>query len=221
MLSDDLSIRIREGLIDHHCLTGKIAGIDSDFHMPVALFRPERDSSLFPLYHSLAGRVEQRRCHRIRLSRYQTAVRDGVHDHTRIRLGCSCTERRICDCLPVIGKISVRGDLNIVLIQCLVHDDRAAPHVVRITGEQITDPIAAAYFPDADEPLTVTFNATSSSFEIVAPLSSHGEELYMDVSFIDSPILRTDPDCINGYLILNPRTVNLVSGALAEMYLNK
>ena len=93
--------------------------------------------------------------------------------------------------------------------------------VLRITGEQITNPIAAAYFPDADEPLTVTFNATSSSFEIIAPLSSHGEDLYMDVSFIDSPILRTDPDCINGYLILNPRTVNLVSGALAEMYLNK
>ena len=93
--------------------------------------------------------------------------------------------------------------------------------VLRITGEQITDPIAAAYFPDAEEPLTVTFNATSSSFEIVAPLSSHGEDLYMDVSFIDSPILRTDPDCINGYLILDSRTVNLVSCALAEMYLNK
>ena len=93
--------------------------------------------------------------------------------------------------------------------------------VLRITGEQITDPIASAYFPDADAPLTVTFNATSSSFEITAPLSSHGEDLYMDVSFIDSSALHNDPDCINGYLILNPRTVNLVSGALAEMYLNK
>ena len=107
------------------------------------------------------------------------------------------------------GRLSVRPKL------------KSFARTLRITGEQINDPVAAAYFPDADEPLTATFNATSSSFEIVAPLSSHGEDLYMDVSFIDSHLLRTDPDCINGYLILNPRTVNLVSGALAEMYLNK
>lgn len=92
---------------------------------------------------------------------------------------------------------------------------------LRITGEQITDPISAAYFPDADEPLTVTFNAASSSFEIVAPVSSHGDDLYMDVSFINSGVLRNDPDCINNYLILNSRTVNLVSRALAEHYYKK
>ena len=92
---------------------------------------------------------------------------------------------------------------------------------MRITGEQISDPIAAAYFPDADEPLTATFNATSSSFEIIAPLNSHGDDLYMDISFIDSPALRNDPDCINGYLILNSRTVNLLSGVLSELYLHK
>ena len=59
------------------------------------------------------------------------------------------------------------------------------------------------------------------SFEIVAPLNCHGEDLYMDISFIDSPLLQSDPDCINGYLILNPRTVNLVSRALSELYLYK
>ncbi|MBR3200320.1 MAG: ribonuclease H-like domain-containing protein [Mogibacterium sp.] len=93
--------------------------------------------------------------------------------------------------------------------------------ILRITGEQITDPVAAAYFPDADVPVTATFNATSSSFEITAPLNSHGEELYMDVSFIDSPLLRADPDYVNGYLILNSRTVNIVSKVLSELYLLK
>ena len=92
---------------------------------------------------------------------------------------------------------------------------------LRITGEQITDPVAAAYFPDADEPLTATFNATSSSFDILAPLQSHGDDLFIDISFIDSPELQDDPDCVNGYLILDPRTVNLVSKALSEHYLLK
>lgn len=92
---------------------------------------------------------------------------------------------------------------------------------LRITGEQIFDPIAAAYFPDADDPLTVTFNATTSSFEIVSPVNSHGEDLYMDISSVDSAELRSDPDCIGSYLILNSRTVNLVSKALSEKYLLK
>ena len=107
------------------------------------------------------------------------------------------------------GRLSVRPKL------------KSFARTLRITGEQINDPVAAAYFPDADEPLTATFNATSSSFDIIAPLNSHGDDLYMDVSFMDSPALRDDPDCINGYLILNPRTVNLVSGALSEWYLHK
>ncbi len=107
------------------------------------------------------------------------------------------------------GRLSVRPKI------------KSFARILRITGEQITDPVAAAYFPDADEPLTATFNATSSSFEIVAPVNSHGDDLYMDISFIDPPVLRDDPDCIGNYLILNPRTVNLVSGTLSEMYLYK
>jgi hypothetical protein len=93
--------------------------------------------------------------------------------------------------------------------------------ILRITGEQITDPVAAAYFPDADEPLTVTFNAASSSFEITAPVNSHDEDLYMDISFLDSADLRVDPDCVGSYMIFTPRTVNLVSKALSEYYLLK
>ena len=107
------------------------------------------------------------------------------------------------------GRLSVRPKI------------KSFARMLRITGEQITDPVAAAYFPDADMPLTVTFNATSSSFEISAPVSSHDEDLYMDISFLDSAGLRDDPDCVGSYLILNPRTVNLVSKALSEYYLLK
>ena len=95
---------------------------------------------------------------------------------------------------------------------------------LRITGEQITDPIAAAYFPDADCPVTASFNASSSSFEITVPVSSHDDDHYLDLSFLagrDHAIyngLLSDPDCINGYLILNPRTVDLISKILAESY---
>lgn len=98
--------------------------------------------------------------------------------------------------------------------------------ILRITGEQISSPVAAAYFPDADETLTVTFNATSSSFEIVAPVNSYGDDFYFDLSALmkkgadcsayDS--LLSDPDCINGFLILNPRTVNLLSVFMSELY---
>jgi DNA polymerase elongation subunit (family B) len=92
---------------------------------------------------------------------------------------------------------------------------------LRITGEQITDPISAAYFPDADEQITATFKESSSSFEINAPLSSHGDDLYMDISFLNSDRLLSDPDCVGRYLILNTRTINLLSGALSEHYLYK
>ena len=104
------------------------------------------------------------------------------------------------------GRLSVRPKL------------KSFARTLRITGEQIIDPIAAAYFPDVDEQLTVTFNATSSSFEIIAPVNNHDEDLYMDISFIDSDILLNDPDRIGNYLILNPRTINLVSKVLSESY---
>ena len=107
------------------------------------------------------------------------------------------------------GRLSVRPKI------------KSFARILRITGEQISDPVSAAYFPDADEPLTVTFNSASSSFEIVAPVSSHDDDLYMDISFTDHPLLLSDPDCVGRYLILNSRTVNLVSKVLSESYLLK
>ena len=112
------------------------------------------------------------------------------------------------------GRLSVRPKI------------RKFPKLLRITGEQIGTPVAAAYFPDADEPLTVTFNAASSSFEIVAPLGCHDEEFYFDLSFLKKKSagnsalekLLSDPDCVNGYLILNTRTICLLSGFLSEFY---
>lgn len=111
------------------------------------------------------------------------------------------------------GRLSVRPKLN------------AFGGKLKITGEQIGEPISAAYFPDADEPLTVTFSASSSSLEINVPLSRHGDDLFFDVSFLTKKsaggapeMLLSDPDCINSYLIINTRTVNLLSRALAESY---
>jgi len=108
-----------------------------------------------------------------------------------------------------VGRLSVRPKV------------KSFARTLRITGEQITDPISAAYFPDADEQITATFNESSSSFEINAPLSSHGDDLYMDISFLNSDRLLSDPDCVGKYLILNDRTINLVSGAISEHYLYK
>ena len=98
------------------------------------------------------------------------------------------------------------------------HRGRAARLI--ITGEQLREPVSCAYYPDADCPVTAVFNASSRSLEIEVPVSSRGSDCYMDISFLTgSGALRSDPDCINDYLILGPRTVNLVSGQLAEHFL--
>ena len=112
------------------------------------------------------------------------------------------------------GKLSVRAKI------------KPFPKIMRITGEQISDPVTAAYFPDADDPLTVTFNSAASSFEIIAPLGSYGDDFYFDLSFLkkksagDSALemLLSDPDCVNGYLILNTRTTCLLAGFLSAFY---
>ena len=107
-------------------------------------------------------------------------------------------------------------------------------YTLKINGEQIKDPVACAYFPDDEIPATAVFNQGSRSLEIEIPLSHRGEDCYLDISgfikksaasdahtYCDQPAsLRDDPDCINDFLILDPRTVNLVSRALAGFYLD-
>ena len=89
--------------------------------------------------------------------------------------------------------------------------------ILRIRGEQLRDNFSAAYFPDGSSPLTAVFNAASSSYEIDAPLERLGDECYIDVQSLGFD-MSGDPDCVNGYLILNPRTVNSFSLSLVKAF---
>lgn len=88
---------------------------------------------------------------------------------------------------------------------------------LRITGEQIHDPFSGAYFPDTDCPLAVSFSASTSSYQIDAPISRHGDDHYIDLHPLHLEDLD-DEDNINGYLILGSRTINLISRILLSRY---
>ncbi len=94
---------------------------------------------------------------------------------------------------------------------------KASSSELRVTGEQIHEPFSGAYFPDADCPVTASFSASTSSYEIVAPVSRHGDDLYMDLHPLHLENLE-DEDNINGYLILGSRTINLISRILLTEY---
>ena len=113
------------------------------------------------------------------------------------------------------GRLSVRHSVK------RANKGKTADPVLKITGEQIKDPVSCAYFPDGECPVTALFNSESRSFEISVPVGSHPDSLYMDTSFLGTDAFRDDPDCVNGYLILNSRTANLASRVIAESYYNK
>lgn len=92
--------------------------------------------------------------------------------------------------------------------------------VLRITGEQLKAPVSAAYFPDADSNVRAVFNAASSSFQIEVPVERHDDECYYDVQSMGGSF-ENDPDCVNGYLILNPRTVNLLARCMVSEYASR
>lgn len=87
--------------------------------------------------------------------------------------------------------------------------------ILRITGEQLRQPVSAAFFPDTDSPLTVVFNSSSSSYEIDVPLERLDDECFVDIQTLGID-MSEDPDCVNGYLILNPRTVNKAASAIVS-----
>ena len=89
--------------------------------------------------------------------------------------------------------------------------------MLRITGSQNYDAVSCAYFPDTDCPVTAQFSAVSSSYEIDAPLGRLDDELYIDARSLGFE-LSDDPMCVNGYLIFDSRTVNMISRLLAEKY---
>ncbi len=125
------------------------------------------------------------------------------------------------------GRLSARHTIK------RARQGKKAEPVMKITGEQISEPVSCAFFPDGDCPVTAVFNSESSSFEITVPVNTHPDSMFMDISFLikeqnkdpalaeSVELLKSDPDCINGYLILNSRTSGLISRVLAETYYRK
>ena len=91
--------------------------------------------------------------------------------------------------------------------------------LLKICGEQLRDPVAAAFYPDADSPLTAVFNRSTSSFDISVPVGVLDDNYYIDTIPLGLEI--NDPDCINGYLILNPRTINMISALITGHILSR
>lgn len=90
---------------------------------------------------------------------------------------------------------------------------------LKIHGDQLAGSVSAAFFPDMDSNITAVFNASTSSYEIDIPAgclkTADGIEFYIDMQS-EGIDLSDDPDCVNGFLILNSRTINLAAAKLAE-----
>ena len=82
--------------------------------------------------------------------------------------------------------------------------------MLKICGEQLSHSVSGAFFPTETNPLNIQFNGMSSSFEISMPVSCRGSDFFADTQDLDIDI-SDDPDYINGYLILNSRTINRIS----------
>ena len=82
--------------------------------------------------------------------------------------------------------------------------------MLKICGEQLSHSVSGAFFPTETSPLNIQFNGMSSSFEISMPVSCRGSDFFADTQDLDIDI-SDDPDYINGYLILNSRTINRIS----------
>ena len=85
--------------------------------------------------------------------------------------------------------------------------------ILRITGEQLRQPVSASYFPDRNSPVTAVFNSASSSFEVNLPVERVDSECYVDLQPLGTD-MNDDPDCVNGFLILNSASVNRLSREL-------
>ncbi len=103
---------------------------------------------------------------------------------------------------------------------------------LRICGDQLAKPFSSAFFPDQDSPVYASFNASTRMFEIEVPVSNAAgfdgmpyldlKPLGLDSGQSQFPFdLRNDPDYVNGFLILNPRTINLIGRLLTESIILK
>ena len=106
---------------------------------------------------------------------------------------------------------------------------------MRICGDLIKKPFSAAFFPDQDSPIYASFNASTKMFEIEVPVSNAAGidgSLYLDIKSLKLDAendaenwaglkLADDPDYINGFLILNSRTINLAAKLLTESIIKR
>lgn len=77
----------------------------------------------------------------------------------------------------------------------------------------VRQPVSASYFPDGNSPVTAVFNSASSSFEVNLPVERVDSECYVDLQPLGTD-MNDDPDCVNGFLILNSASVNRLSREL-------
>lgn len=92
--------------------------------------------------------------------------------------------------------------------------------VLRINGDQNQPPVSAAFFPDGENNITSIFNSRTGLFEVSLPVSKYQDNFFLDVQSMGIEI-SSDPDYVNGYLILNPRTINRLSSILVEKIINE
>ena len=116
-------------------------------------------------------------------------------------------------------------DGRLIVRACVRNARGASGPILRITGEQLRDAFSAAYFPDIDSTVTAEFKAESASFVIEVPIEKAPDNVegaspfYLDTKSLGLDF-SDDPDCINGYLILNPRTVNMLAKDLVINFVN-
>lgn len=109
-----------------------------------------------------------------------------------------------CDFHTAIAKYGFPGQSGELSIRPQLQASKKRLH---ITGDQNASPIAAAYFPDIDNPATAIFKATTASFEIDVPVESYEGECFVDIKKLGIDF----EEAVNGYLILDSRNINKFS----------
>ena len=106
---------------------------------------------------------------------------------------------------------------------CSAGRGRNKRYFLKINGEQLKDPVSAAFFPDLDNPVSAEFNSETRMFQIEVPVELAPDEVSCgeEVCFLDTKTARidleSDPDCINDFLILNPRSINLAAKLIVNL----
>ena len=135
--------------------------------------------------------------------------RDGNMDNALARYG-----------FPILqGRLAVRPSI------CCKGRGSNKQYLLKINGDQIKDAFSASYFPDMDSPFTAEFNSETSMFQIELPIEKAPDDLsdadtgcYLDTAPLGLDF-SSDCDCVNDYLILNPRTINLAASLICELFI--